>query len=228
MAFDDDEAISVLDAGISTVRHQVVPPGIEGHVAGYRSPNMFDRAAANALLDRFGYRRGVDGIRRNPDGSALTLSLLGDPRTHMRQRAEFIKRMTDRIGVRVTIDVVQPSEYVKRLASCRHTIAIMDWQGDIPDGIDFLTVFLGRNVGSANFSCYVDPEFDAVYARARTMAPGPARLELFRSMQARIDAYAAARPMPLGDLLFLKRKGVVGPFGTMNDWLQVVTLARVP
>jgi ABC-type transport system substrate-binding protein len=188
---------------------------------------MFDPAAANALLDRFGYRRGADGFRRNPDGTPLTLSLLGDPRTHVRQRAEFIKRMIDRIGVRVTIEVVQSSEYLKRLAICRYTMAMMDWGGDIPDGTSFLNMFYGRNVGSGNFSCYSDAEFDATYERAVTTVPGPTRAELFRSMQSRVDAYAPARPMPLGELLFLKRAGVVGPFGTMVDWLQVPTLVRI-
>jgi hypothetical protein len=56
------------------------------------------------------------------------------------------------------------------------------------------------------------------------MLPGPARTEQFRIMQSRLDAYGPARPLPFGDLLFLKRPGVVGPFGTVNDWLQLMTL----
>jgi ABC-type transport system substrate-binding protein len=227
MAFDDDEAIRVLDNGFAGVRHQVVPPGIEGHLPGYRNPNMHNRDGANALLDRFGYRRAADGWRRNPDGTALAIGLLADPRTHERRRAEFIKRMMDRIGVRVTIDVVQPLEYLKRRAQCRYTMAWADWQLDIPDGTDLLGIFYGRNVGSGNVPCFVDADFDSAYERALNTVPGPARNELFRTMQGRIDAYAPARPMPRGDLLFLKRAAVLGPFGTMSDWLQAVTLARV-
>jgi hypothetical protein len=44
-------------------------------------------------------------------------------------------------------------------------------------------------------------------------------------MQSRVDAYGPGRPLPFGDLLFLKRPGIVGPFGTLNDWLQLMTLA---
>jgi ABC-type transport system substrate-binding protein len=68
MAFDDNEYIRVLGAGLSVARQQVVPPGIDGYLSGYQSPNVYDPATANALLDRVGYKRGQDGYRRNPDG----------------------------------------------------------------------------------------------------------------------------------------------------------------
>lgn len=42
MAFDDNEHIRVIDAGLSAVRQQVVPPGIDGYISGYRNPNMYD------------------------------------------------------------------------------------------------------------------------------------------------------------------------------------------
>ena len=75
MAFDDNEYSRVIDAGLSTARQQVVPPGIDGYLSGYRSPNMYDLSTANALLERVGYKRGQDGYRRSPDGSALTILL---------------------------------------------------------------------------------------------------------------------------------------------------------
>jgi ABC-type transport system substrate-binding protein len=225
MAFDDDEWIRVLDGGFSTVRQQVVPPGVEGFIPGYRNPNLFDRAAANALLDRFGYKRGPDGNRRNPDGSALTVSVLGNTSSQARTRAEFAKRMLDQIGIRGSFESVERGEHLKRMAHCRFGLSWMDWALDVPDGTNPLIMFYGKAIGSVNFSCFADAEFDAAYEKALVMPPGSARAELFRTMQSRIDASGPARPLPFGDLLFLKRPGVVGPFGTVNDWLQLMTLA---
>ena len=59
----------------------------------------FDPEAANAILDRFGYMRGADGYRRNPDGSPLVVSSLTGTSSDARRGAEFTKRMLDRIGV---------------------------------------------------------------------------------------------------------------------------------
>ncbi|MEO8751859.1 MAG: ABC transporter substrate-binding protein [Casimicrobiaceae bacterium] len=225
MAFDDDEWIRVLDGGFSTVRQQVVPPGIEGFIPGYRNPNLFDPAAANALLDRFGYRRGADGIRRNPNGSALTLKLLIDTTSQSRKRGEFTKRMLDRIGIRVAFESVTPAEHLKRVERCHYGMAWMDWGLDLPDGTNPMIMFYGKTIGAVNMSCYADAVFDAAYEKALAIPPGAARAEAFRTMQSRIDAYAPARPLPFGDLLLLKRPGVVGPFSTVIDWLQLMTLA---
>ena len=43
MAIDDKEWIRVFDAGFSTVRQQVVPPGVEGHIPGYVNPKISTR-----------------------------------------------------------------------------------------------------------------------------------------------------------------------------------------
>lgn len=228
MAFDDDEWVRVLDGGFSNVRQQLVPPGIEGYVAGYRNPNLYDPAAANALLDRFGYKRGAKGYRRNPDGSVLKVDVLSDTSSQSRKRAEFTKRMLDRIGIDVAFEIVAKSELLKRLLNCRFGMAWMDYGLEVPDGTNLLVIFHRKSIGSMNMSCYADAEFDAAYEGALATLPGPTRTELFRTMQSRLDAYGPVRPLPFGDLLFLKRPGVVGPFGTINDWLQLMTLAVDP
>jgi len=224
MAFDDNEYIRVFDGGFSTVRHQVVPPGIDGYLAGYRNPNLFDPATANMLLDRFAYKPGADRYRRNPDGSALTVSTLMGTSSESRKSAEFTKRMLDRIGIHVKFESVTTSERLKRMYHCRFGMAVMDWGLDVPDGTNPLSMFWGKSIGSVNMSCYADPVFDAAYEQALVTPSGPARTELFRTMQTRLDAMAPMRPRPVSDTLLLKRSDVAGPFPTINDWLQVVTL----
>jgi ABC-type transport system substrate-binding protein len=230
MAFDDGEWIRVLDSGLSSLRHQIVPPGIEGHIAAYRNPNLFDPAAANALLDRFGYRRGADGFRRNTDGSPLTIALLIDTKSQSRRRAEFAQRMLERVGIGVKVETVTPGEQLKRMAACRFGMTWMDWGLDVPDGTNPLIMFYSKSAGAWNFSCLADAEFDAAYEKALTTPPGPARTAAFWTMQSRIDSLGTARPVPFGDIVVLKRRGIEGPFNTASDWLQVMTLtdAGVP
>src|SRR5689334_5452033 len=166
MAFDDADYSRAFDAGNSSVRHQFVPPGIEGFVPGYRNPNLFNPGAANALLDRFGYKKGQDGYRSNPDGSPLTVQSLMSTSSESRRRAEFVKRMLDRIGIRVSFETLTGSERVKRMANCQFGMGIMDWSLDVPDGTNSMSQFSSRSIGSANLSCYSDPAFDAAYEKA--------------------------------------------------------------
>ena len=50
-----------------------LPPNVLGYDPAYRSPLAYDVRLANALLDKFGYRRGADGYRSMPDGQPLSL-----------------------------------------------------------------------------------------------------------------------------------------------------------
>jgi oligopeptide transport system substrate-binding protein len=224
MAFDGEEYSRVFDAGFSTVQQQVVPEGIDGHISGYRNPNPFSPDAANALLDRFGYKKGSDGYRLNPDGSPLTITSLSGTSSDARRGAEFTKRMLDRIGIRVSFEAVTIAERLKRMDHCQYGMAGMDFGLDIPDGTNAMTNFWGKSIGSLNMSCFADPIFDAAYEKALVMPSGPERTELFRTMQMRLDAMVPAHLLPMGPTLLLKRSSVVGPFGTINDWLQLITL----
>lgn len=221
MAFDDAEYARVVEEG-AQVREQLVPPGIEGHVPGYRNPNRFDREAANALLDRFGYRRGADGMRRNPDGSALVIQSLIATHGDARIRGEFTKRMLDRVGLRVEFEA-RP-DWLAHVIQCKYGTTEMNFGASIPDGADVMSSFLDKHVGSGNPRCVADAQFDAAYQEALAMPPGPRRTELFRAMQARLDTLGVARPLPTSEFLILKQPYVVGPFGTSMDWLQVMTL----
>ena len=190
MVYDDNEEIRVDGRGFLSQRQQFVPPGIEGYIPGYRNPNHFEPATANALLDRFGYKRGPDGYRRNPDGSELTINALSMSSTASdRRRAEFTKRMLDRIGIRVMFDPVPGFDFNKRMTLC-HGMAMMPFVLDFPDGANAMSWFYSKGVGSVNLSCFSDPEFDAAYEKAVVMPTGPARTDLFRTMQSRLDVLA--------------------------------------
>jgi peptide/nickel transport system substrate-binding protein len=72
MAFDVNNEIRVLRQGQVIPATQMVPPGLLGHDPSRSRRANYDPAAAQALLDRFGYRRtGPEGYRTLPDGTPL-------------------------------------------------------------------------------------------------------------------------------------------------------------
>jgi oligopeptide transport system substrate-binding protein len=228
MAIDDEAYSRAFTDGRARIIEQIVPRGAPGYIAGYRYPNRYDIASANALLDRVGFGKGRGGRRRNPDGSTLTVRMLAGTTAEERRVTEFMKRQMDMIGVSIEFEAANLTEKMQRMNQCRFGMVASDWSLDIPDGLNAMVLFYSKAGGGANISCFADVAFDADYEAAAREPPGPKRDALFRSMEARVDALAPARPMPSEPADFLKRDNVVGPFGTLLDGLQFWTLSIAP
>ena len=71
------------------------------------------RATANALLDRFGYKKGADGYRNLPDGKPLVVRYSSIPIERDRQFDELLQRSLDAIGMRVEIRKERFAELIK-------------------------------------------------------------------------------------------------------------------
>jgi len=73
MAYKIDDQINVIRKGQAIRAEFPIPPGIAGHDPAYRNSIRYEPRTANALLDRFGYKKGADGYRNLPDGKPLTV-----------------------------------------------------------------------------------------------------------------------------------------------------------
>jgi ABC-type transport system substrate-binding protein len=72
MSFNLNEYIRILRKGQAVRAEMLVPAGVNGHNPNYRSSIGYNPVLANKLLDHFGYKKGMDGYRRFPNGKALT------------------------------------------------------------------------------------------------------------------------------------------------------------
>lgn len=199
MAIDDATWLRTFDHGVGTVRQHVIGPDVAGYDPGYRNPNAYDPATANALLDRMGYARGADGWRRRPDGTPLELRMINGTTTESRRLAEFMKRSLDALSLRVAFDSMPTGDRLKRLSICQFQMTTMSFGGGAPDGTSPLSNFHSEQIGTINFSCYRSDDYDRLYERLRVMPEGPARTPLFTSLTALLDAHAPARILPAAD-----------------------------
>ncbi len=81
MAYDEDEQIRVLLKGRAVPAASPIPPDIAGYDPTLKTQaQLYDPAAARALLDRFGYKdRDGDGYREAPDGKPLVIERWSTP-----------------------------------------------------------------------------------------------------------------------------------------------------
>jgi oligopeptide transport system substrate-binding protein len=182
MAYSVEDQIRIIRKGQAVRAHYPIPPGVAGHDPRYRAGVAHDPAAANALLDRYGYKRGPDGYRAQPDGKPLTLRYSSSPGERDRQFDELMKRSFDSIGVRLQFHKDRFPELIKLENECRLMMRTSAWIADYPDGDNFMQLLYGPNSGQSNNACYRSPAFDARYEKSRLLPDGPERDRLYREM----------------------------------------------
>ncbi len=103
MGYDVKEFIRVILKGRAVPATSPIPPDIAGYDPLLKtSAQLYDPAAARALLDRFGYKdRDGDGYREMPDGKPLVLERWSAPTSLTRQEDEQWKKNMDAIGLRI-------------------------------------------------------------------------------------------------------------------------------
>jgi ABC-type transport system substrate-binding protein len=193
MAYPVDEDIRVLRNGQAVAARYPIPPGVVGHDPKWQGAIKYDPAGANALLDKFGYRKGPDGYRTLPDGKPLVVRYGSRPDTAARQQDELVKKSMDAIGVRYEIFKEKFPELLKLEKQCKLMSRTASWIADYPDGDNFMQLLFGPNAFQSNNACARIPEYDRLYEQSVRMPPGPARDRLYQEMTRIIEAYAPWR-----------------------------------
>jgi ABC-type transport system substrate-binding protein len=191
LGHDRTTEIRTLRNGQAVLAAQVPPPGLTGYDPSIPVADIYDPAAARALLERFGYRdRDGDGFRETPDGRPLTITLASTTDAAARAGDELWKRNMDAIGIRITF-IKQKWSELNRMAEAGQ---LMMWGlggvASIPDADTFYSTLYSGNIGTGNYARFRLVEYDRLYEQSRSLADDGARTALFRRMNDLVQAYA--------------------------------------
>ena len=189
MAYKTGERIRILRKGQAVRAEYPIPPGIAGYDPSYKNSIPYDPRIANALLDRFGYKKGTDGYRTMPDGKPLVIRFSSTERD--RPYDELMKRSLDSIAIRLEIHKDRFPELLKLERRCRIVMRNAAWIADYPDGDNFMQLLYGPNTQQSNNACYQSPEFDRLYEKSKTLPDGPERNKLYWAMGRKMEADTA-------------------------------------
>jgi oligopeptide transport system substrate-binding protein len=189
MAYKVDDQIRIIRKGQAIRAQYPIPPGVAGHDPQYSSSIVYDPQAANALLEKFGYKKGPDGYRAQPDGTPLVIRYSSTPSERDRQFDELMKRSLDSIGIRLEIHKDRFPELIKLENECRLMMRTSAWIADYPDGDNFMQLLYGPNSGQSNNACYRSSQFDERYEKSRLLPDGPERNRLYREMTRLIEVH---------------------------------------
>ena len=193
LSYDAREEIKVVRNGQAVASTFPIPVGVVGHADPWQTLNPYDPDLANALLDRFGYRKGADGWRTQPNGKPLLLTISSPPDTAGRQQDEMWNKALTGIGIRLEVHKDKFPDLLKAEKACKLQSRVSSWIADYPDGDNFMQLMYGPNSGQSNNGCARIPEYDKLYAQSVTMPPGPERDQLYRQMARIAEVYATWR-----------------------------------
>jgi oligopeptide transport system substrate-binding protein len=193
MAHNVEEEIKVVWNGEAIALQYPIPPGVVGHDPNYKSLMQYDLRTANALLDKFGYKKGADGWRTLPDGSPLKVTYTARADSLGQQQSEMWKKTFDSIHITMLGDRRPFPDILKAEKECQLQTRTNPWLADFPDGDNFMQLFVGKNIGQTNNGCVNIPEYDAMYAATQKLPPGPERDLLYHKMARLMDVNSAQR-----------------------------------
>ena len=192
MGFNTDEFIRVIFRGRAIPAQSPLPPGIAGFDPKLRTiAQIYDPAAARALLDKFGFKdRDGDGYRELPDGKPLVIERWSPPILRERQIDELWKKNMDAIGIRMAFRNDQMPELRKMARAGKIQMRGDGWNADYPDAENFMQLLYGPNIGQSNDLRFNLPEFNQLYEEARKLPDSPERTRIFDRMTELMLVYA--------------------------------------
>jgi len=193
MAYNAQEEIAIVWNGEAVALEYPIPPGIVGHDPNYRSSVRYNPRFANALLDKFGYRKGADGYRTLPDGKPLTIKYSARNDSNGQHQSEIWKKVYESVGIRMDGNIKPFPDLLKAEKQCELMSRNSPWIADYPDGDNFMQLFYGPNTHQNNNGCSKIPEYDRRYAASQKLQDGPERDKLYHEMARILEVYAPIR-----------------------------------
>ena len=190
LSYNSEEDISLLKKGFAMRAESPLPPNVLGHDPAYRSPVSYNKAMAQALLERHGYAaRDADGFRRAPGNRPLTLFMHSEATVSARLRDELWRKNLNAIGLRVVFKTDKKTEVIKASRLGKVQMFESNWVADFPDGDNFYQLLYGPNSGRANYARFNLPAYNTRYEQARALPHSAARQQLYLEMNQLIHAY---------------------------------------
>ena len=193
MAHNVREDIDLVWNGEAVALDYPIPPGVVGYDPDFKSSLPYNPAAANLLLDKFGYKKGKDGWRTLPDGKPLAITYSARADTTGQLQMELWRKTYTSIGIHMNGDRRVFSELLKAEKNCQLQSRTAPWIADYPDGDNFMQLFYGPNTGQNNNGCARIPEYDKLYAASQKMPAGPERDLLYHKMVRIMEIYSAQK-----------------------------------
>lgn len=157
-----------------------IPPGVAGcDPLWINLHNQYNLEEARKLLAEAGYPDGIDP--ETGEKLRLNFDQNGNTAFH-RQMGEMMISDMAQLGIEIVANLNNTPRFFQKLQQNQLQLFRLSWNGDYPDGENFLQLFYGPNSGSSNRVNFSDPAYDAKFETIRPMPDSPERTLLYQEM----------------------------------------------
>ena len=139
LAYDDKRANGLFYNNTALAAHSIVPPGIFGHVADFRSPYRHQGPESVERAKKLLADAGFPGGKGLPE---FTLDIPSS--TVSRQMAEYFKAQMVGIGIKIRVNQNTWPEFQNKIAKRQIQLYSIAWGADYPDAENFCSFSTGR------------------------------------------------------------------------------------
>jgi oligopeptide transport system substrate-binding protein len=184
MAFDRQKYIDVVENGVGIPAKGPYPPALPGYDLKLKGL-AYDPQQARSLLAQSKYG-GPQGL------PAIVYTAVGIGNTAGADVAAMAQMWEQNLGVKITIENIEPDKYYDRLYSGLHgQLFSSGWCADYPDPENFADV-LFHTGAQQNTGKYSNPALDALLDQARTEQDVSKRIPLYQQAEQMIVQDAPA------------------------------------
>jgi ABC-type transport system substrate-binding protein len=166
---------------------------VGGHDTTLPKKPLYDPATAKALLDRFGYAKGVDGYRTTPDGKPLTLVLTLRSSPVSREIQTLTKRDLDAVGLRTDYRLTPFQDAIKELERGQFQMYFGGFGGS-PSGWPELFQLYSKQPQRVNVSQFKLDEYDRAAEKFLRSASDAEQIAAARKMTELARTYTPELP----------------------------------
>ncbi|HYE84052.1 MAG TPA: ABC transporter substrate-binding protein [Clostridia bacterium] len=190
-AIDKEKLINDVFDNMAKPANTFIPPYLWGYNENLE-PYEYDIEKSKQLLKAAGFASGLK----------TTLWVMDATRDYFpkpMQAAQFIKENLEKVNIDVEIKVFNWDDYLSKIHSGEHQMALIGWTGDYADPDNFLyTMLASENAKpglAGNYSFYKSREADQLLAQARQTTNMVFRRSLYRSLQEIVNYDAPSVPL---------------------------------
>ncbi len=154
-AINYDDYTSVVTKGANRRANSIYNPGIPGYNPRKSLPFKFDLKKARELMKKAGY----------PEGRGLppiTYSTRSDTGIHL-EVGDFIKKNLAEIGIKVNVEILKFSEFLKKGRAGELQLFLDRWIYDYPDAENLIQLLITKNHPGINKSGFSNSDLDKLY-----------------------------------------------------------------
>ena len=174
-AIDYEKYIQILSQNTNLRANSILVPGISGYLPAKGFRFKYDPVLAKEYLKLAGFT----DPKKMP---TIVYSTRGNQGVNLLE-AEFIKEHLEAIGLKVEIEVLVFSEFLKKGRAGELMFFTDNWLFDFPDGENILQLLVSTNFPGVNKSGYSNPKIDELYKALKETNNLDQRDKILHSME---------------------------------------------